>query len=189
MLHGCIATAATARGGEFSQAVTDADRDPLAGRERRRRGFDPGGAAGIEIAPNPVGGRGRAPVALEPLEVEPEPARPRPQVGVVLVPLVTVDRVPEPPEGVLALGGGGLGGGVQRRRPRVLGLDREVADAEAKLEIANRDPGRRALGTAEIEVDDRVRAGAADVVAGGDRRRLDQGLAQRRRPRSATSAR
>ena len=185
MLHGCIARTS---GGEGGEAVADTLGDALSGAERGRRRLDADGAAGVCVAADAIGDGSRAAIAVEAGEVEAELARARPQVGVVLATLVEVDRPPQLPERLLMLKRGGLGRRVQRGRARVLGLDREVAHAEPQPEVANRDPGRRALGAAEVEVDDRLDAGAADVVVRADRRRR-RARAQRRSPRSATNAR
>ena len=71
------------------------------------------------------GGVGAAAVLIEAPHVEPQPLAQRPQVRVLEVALVGVDGVGERPERVLL--GRRLGGVRERQRPRVAGLEREVA--------------------------------------------------------------
>ena len=93
--------------------------------EQRGRG-SPRADPGAKVALHPLGDRLRAAVGLEAVEVEPQALRPLPQVGVVEVGLVLEQRVVHLPEAPLQ--GRRLGGVGQDAGPRVLGLDREVAE-------------------------------------------------------------
>ena len=100
-----------------AQRVADVARDPL-GRRRRR------------------GGRRRSASTSRP-----ERLAARPQVRVLEAALVGVQRVGERPE--RALGGGRLGGVGERDGARVLGLQREVAERDARAGLAQARRGRR----------------------------------------------
>lgn len=154
--------------GELGEALGDLVGDPLAGRERGRGSDDAAPDPGLEVAADAGGDRRGPAVALEPLEVEAEGARSLPEVGIVLAALVGVDRVAGLPESGLALRRSRLGRGVQGRRPGVLAGDRKVAQTEPQLELPDPYPGGRTVRAGEVEVDDRLRAGAARVVIGLD---------------------
>jgi hypothetical protein len=129
----------------------------------------------LEVTPYPLGDRLGAPVGFEAGEVEPKRLGAPPQVRIVLMPVIGVDRVDHLPEGVLSLAGGRLRRRVQRRRARALGGDRKVAKAEPDRLGAKPRPGSGAVRTGEIEVGDRLRALADDMVVLADRRNVGAG--------------
>src|SRR5665213_582892 len=112
----------------------------------------------------------RAAVSLEAVEVEAERLGVLPQIGVVGVPRVLEQRVVELPEA--ALRAGGLRGGGQRHRARMLGGDREVAEGESDRRLAQALMRERAARAGEIRVDHQQRpVGLAAYVIGGLKRR------------------
>ena len=110
----------------------------------------------------------------------------RPQVRVVEAALVGVERVVQRPERALARGR--LGGVGERDRARVLGLQREVAEARrGRRRRAAARAATRAARAGEVGVDDdERRAGvAADVVVVAQRAgpgALRRGRVIRRQP-------
>lgn len=146
---------------------------------------DAGADTGLEVAAHAGLDRGRAAVGLEALELEPKPFGTLPEVGIVDVTAIPVERVDHLKEA--SLQAGGLGGGVQGGRARVLAGDREVAEDDRRRARADLQPGRGAVRAAEIGVDDQLGAGAAPVVvrAGG----RDRGAGQLGRQESASKIR
>src|SRR6476646_5560143 len=148
----------------------DVPADGAPGDERPRRPGHPGADPGLEVAPDALRDRRRAAFALAPLEVEIERPRALPQVRVVDPPLVAVDRVDEAPERRLPLRRGGLRRRMERRGPWVLAGDREVAEDEPQGQLCRLRPGRRAVRAREVEVEDRLRPLASNMILGPDRR-------------------
>lgn len=98
---------------------------------------------------------------------------------------VFVERVDHLEEA--ALQAGGLGGCVQGRRARVLAGNREVAEDDRRPAFADLEPGRGAVRTAKVGVDDLLGTLAAPMVlwAGG----RDRGAGQLWRQESASKIR
>src|SRR5436190_16286768 len=132
--------------------------------EDRRRAGDPRSNPALEVTANALGDVVGAPVALEALEVELEPLHALPEVRIIDVTLIRVNGIHEVPEGRCTLERHGLRGGVESRRPRVLARDGKVAKDAAQRGAYQRRPARRAMGTGEIEVEDRLGALPAHVV-------------------------
>jgi len=136
------------------------------------------------VADAPGDGSGAA-VGLEALEIQPEPLGAPPKVGIVDVAAVRIKRVDHLEEATLQAGG--LGGRVQGRRARVLAGDREVAEDDRRLALADLQPGRGAVRATEVGVDDLLRAAATPVVLRPGRR--DRRASQIRRQESASKIR
>src|SRR5581483_10190160 len=79
-------------------------------REERRRSRHPRPDPALEVAAHPGRDGIRAAVGVEAPEVQAQASRPLPEVGIVHVPLVTVDRVHEGEEGLLPALAGDQGG-------------------------------------------------------------------------------
>src|SRR5689334_5552271 len=105
---------------------------------------DAGADARLEVAADAGGGDVGAAVGLEALEVEAELPSTLPEVRVVDAAPVGVERVDHLEEATLQAGG--LGGGVQRRRARMLAGDGEVAEDDRRLAFGDLGPGRGAVG-------------------------------------------
>lgn len=136
-------------------------------REERRGADDAGPDAGLEIAADPVPDLLGAALGLEALEVEAEPLGPLPEVGIVDAATLGIDGVDHLEEA--ALPPRRLGGGVQRRRPRVLAGDRKVAEDDPCPPLADLPPGAGAVWAGEVGVDDQGLALSPRVVLRTDR--------------------
>ena len=95
-------------------------------------------------------GRGRAPW-------------PAPTGGIVGALGAAEQGVPHAAE-AMALGAGGLGGGVQGRPARAFRGEREVAQPQPQRQVADPVPAQRAVGAGEVEVDDRLALAVAPSV-------------------------
>src|SRR5581483_2735222 len=122
-----------ASGDERPQRLDEIAAQAFSVHERRRRTRDTGTDAADEVALDAPPDRVRAAVGPEPVDVKPESRRALPQVRVVDVTSVGVERVAHLPGG--ALQAGGLGGGMEERRPLVLRGHREVPEAEAQRQL------------------------------------------------------
>jgi hypothetical protein len=89
-------------------------------------------------------------------------------------------RVPEGPERLLRLRRYGLRRPVQRRRARPLAGDGEVPHADPEPERRDPRPAPGAARAGEVEIEERERPLAADVVVGPERR--DRGAPHRGGP-------
>src|SRR5215210_2327917 len=133
----------------------------------------PGADAADEIALDALGDCIRAAVGVEARQIESKALGALPQMRDVGPPAVRIERVAEFPE--RTLNAGRLRRRVQRRRPRMLGRHREVAEAEAQRQLADARPGRRAVGAAEVRVDDRLDPVPREVIVDADRRHRGAG--------------
>src|SRR3954469_8603456 len=117
-----------------------------------------------DVALDPLGDLVAAPVRLEALEVDAERRAVRPEVGILEASLVGVERVGERPEAPLV--GGRLGGVGERERPRVLGLQGEVAEGDPHGRLLQALVGQGALRAGVVAVEQHEgRVGrAANVV-------------------------
>jgi len=122
------------------------------GIENRRSASHSSANPRFEIAADPSLDLGRAAVGLKALEVEAQFFDAPPEMGVVDVAAVGVERVDHREE--RALSASRLGGGVQRRRARVLAGDREVTEDEPARVLAQATPGAGAMRATEVGVDD-----------------------------------
>jgi hypothetical protein len=138
-----------------------------ASAEDRGGAGDAGADAGLEVTADTCRNRFGAAIGLEAVEIEVEALGPLPKVRVIDVAAVLVERIDHLEEAPLLPGG--LGGGVQSRRARVLAGDREVAEDDYRLASADLEPSRGAVGAAEVGVDDQLRALTAAMVLRSDR--------------------
>ncbi len=133
------------------------------GIEYGRSASHAGADAGLEIIADPGLHLGGAPVGLEAFQIETQILDPLPKMRVVDPPPVRVERVDHLEEAPLATGG--LGGGVESRRARMLAGDREVTENEPPRLGVQLLPVGGASRAAEVGVDDDpLLSLAADVV-------------------------